>query len=212
MKKGIFFDLDGTLWDAVESITNSWNEELRRLGYDIVLTTPQLQKEMGKLMEAIADNILPMIEVPKRYEVLQKCTDYEMIYLAKKGGDLYEGLESVLEKLSKDYFLAVISNGQESYVKGFLDFYGFHKYFKDYEEAGRTGLPKNENIKLVAERNGIEQFYYVGDIEADMIAAEEAGATFIYAAYGFGKISTNPLKVDDIRHLPDLMKKLETEE
>lgn len=208
MKKGIFFDLDGTLWDAVENITNSWNEELKRLGYDVCLTPPQLQKEMGKLMEDIADSVFPMIDVSKRYDVLQKCMDYEMEYLANHGGILYDGVEETLKELSEDYCLAVISNGQETYVKGFLEYYHFEKYFNDYEEAGRTGKPKDENIKLVAERNQVDTFYYVGDILADMVSAEAAGATFIHAAYGFGTVPEDRLKIQSIRELPELMKSL----
>ena len=62
MKTGIFFDLDGTLWDAVESITTSWNIKLKELGYSIELTPAQLQKEMGTLMEDIADSVYTEIE------------------------------------------------------------------------------------------------------------------------------------------------------
>ena len=205
MKTGIFFDLDGTLWDAVENITISWNDELRRQGYPIVLSADTLQKEMGKLMEDIADSVFPTIEKEKRYGVLRRCMDYEMEYLKTHGGRLYDDLEDTLKILSSKYFLCVISNGQEDYVKNFLDYYGFHQYFSDYEEAGRTGMAKAENIRLVMERNHLEKAFYVGDILADMQAADKAGATFIHAAYGFGTAPADRPKINRISDLPDLM-------
>ena len=38
MKKGILFDLDGTLWDSREAVAASWNEELELLGVDYRVT------------------------------------------------------------------------------------------------------------------------------------------------------------------------------
>lgn len=208
MKTGIFFDLDGTLWDAVESITTSWNIKLKELGYSIELTPAQLQKEMGKLMEDIADSVFTEIEKPTRYDVLSQCMDYEMKYLKEYGGILYPEVEETLKQLKEGYFLAVISNGQETYVKDFIEFFHFEKYFDDYEEAGRAGFSKDINIELVAKRNHLERVFYVGDIEGDMIAAEKAGATFVHAAYGFGKVPEDRLKINAFKDLPNLLKNL----
>ena len=208
MKTGIFFDLDGTLWDAVESITTSWNIKLKDLGYSLKLTPEQLQKEMGKLMEDIADSVFSEIKKPTRYDVLKQCMDYEMEYLKEHGGVLYPEVENTLKQLKENYFLAVISNGQETYVKDFIEFFRFEKYFDDYEEAGRTGFSKDKNIELVAKRNHLERVFYVGDIEADMIAAEQSGATFIHAAYGFGTVPGDRLKIESFKDLPALLKNL----
>ena len=30
MKQCLFFDLDGTLWDALEPITTSWNQAMKK--------------------------------------------------------------------------------------------------------------------------------------------------------------------------------------
>ena len=174
MKTGIFFDLDGTLWDAVESITTSWNIKLKDLGYSLKLTPEQLQKEMGKLMEDIADSVFSEIKKPTRYDVLKQCMDYEMEYLKEHGGVLYPEVENTLKQLKENYFLAVISNGQETYAK----------------------------------RNHLERVFYVGDIEADMIAAEQSGATFIHAAYGFGTVPGDRLKIESFKDLPALLKNL----
>ena len=34
MKKGIIFDMDGTLWDSAAEVAESWNETVKRAGYD----------------------------------------------------------------------------------------------------------------------------------------------------------------------------------
>ena len=38
MKKGIIFDLDGTLWDAAEAVISAWNESFRKNGVRRVIT------------------------------------------------------------------------------------------------------------------------------------------------------------------------------
>ncbi|WP_332870072.1 HAD family hydrolase [Salisediminibacterium selenitireducens] len=58
----------------------------------------------------------------------------------------------------------------------------------DYENPGRTGLSKGENIKLIIERNHLFNPVYVGDTEGDLQASRYAGVPFVYAAYGFGHV------------------------
>ena len=44
---GILFDLDGTLWDAVEGICQGWNAGFQECGLEPALTVPQLRSCMG---------------------------------------------------------------------------------------------------------------------------------------------------------------------
>lgn len=208
MKIGILFDLDGTLWDATESITDSWNDILEKRDYDFRLTKEQVVKEMGKVMEDIADSLFPMIEVPERYDLLQESLDYETEYLKEHGGILYDGVEDVLKKLSEKYQVIMVSNGQEDYIKTFIEYFDFGKYISDYEEAGRTGKPKADNIRLVMERNHLEKAFYVGDTLGDMNSTDEAGIPFIHAAYGFGTVPADRIKINDIKELPNLIDSL----
>ena len=67
-------------------------------------------------------------------------------------------------------------------------------------------MPKGENIALIIERNHLERGIYVGDIQADYEAAVAAGADFIHAAYGFGKVEADVPKLQAFRELPQLLK------
>ena len=86
MKTGIIFDLDGTLWNATKQIAESWNVVFERYDdIDLRLTTKELEQQMGKLMETIADNLLPNIPVERRYNIylhIQECCTLTLkIYL-----------------------------------------------------------------------------------------------------------------------------------
>ena len=56
MKKGIIFDMDGTLWDSAENVAKSWNLAIQKSGMlEKELTTEDMKNVMGKTMDAIAD-------------------------------------------------------------------------------------------------------------------------------------------------------------
>jgi phosphoglycolate phosphatase len=86
-----------------------------------------------------------------------------------------------------------------------------HKYFSDYEEWGRTGLLKADNIRLVMERNGDDSAVYVGDIQKDADAAAEAGIPCIWAAYGFGHIKEPAGVLNSFTELPAVIDALRAE-
>ena len=83
-------------------------------------------------------------------------------------------------------------------------YYNFGQYFEDIECYGNNEKSKGDNIRLVMERNGLEQTIYVGDIQGDYDATMQAGATFIHAKYGFGTINTEVAEIEKFSDLPEV--------
>jgi len=203
MNKGIIFDLDGTLWDSSEQVVAAWNMALaKRPETDLQITVADMTSYMGKTMEAIAELMMPEIDLTTRLDIMKDCCDMEHEYLHNHSGKLFPELEETLKKLSESYKLIIVSNCQDGYIQTF-----FHcnpqleKYFVDFECPGRTGKGKGENIRLVVERNNLDKAVYVGDTQGDCDASDFAGVPFIHASYGFGKINKEVPKVTSFEHV-----------
>lgn len=208
MFDSILFDLDGTLWDAVPEIAQSWSLALSQKGIcRPPVTTEELRPCMGMLLPDIAARLLPQLPRERQLEVIRHCCAMENDYLARHGAALYPDAEDVLRALSKKYTLFVVSNCQDGYIQAFFQGTGMGKYFSGFECAGRTGRPKSENISLVMERHGLKYPVYLGDTALDQQSAAEAGIPFIHAAYGFGTAEKTPA-VQSLKELPELLEKL----
>lgn len=127
-------------------------------------------------------------------------------YLRRHGGKLYPQMEETLRELSQHLPLFIVSNCNADYIPCFLDAHKLHDCFQDWECIGRTGKPKGENIRLVAERNQVQRPVYVGDTALDQEAACFAGVPFLHAAYGFGRVTNVP----HIQEPRDLLQLLES--
>lgn len=205
MKKGILFDLDGTLWDSSRQVALSWKEALeKRHDVEKVITVEAIQNVMGKTMDEIADILFGEYSREKRMELLNYCCEEENAYLCTCGGNLLEGLEEMLIQMKeKGYHLFIVSNCQAGYIEVFLEYHKLGQYFDDFESFGRTGRPKGENIRLVVQRNHLEQALYVGDTQGDYEAAVEAGLPFIHARTGYGTVSALVPYVTTLSELPE---------
>lgn len=204
MKKGIIFDLDGTLWDATENLVFPWNEILRKNNIDITLGHADLMSFMGKTVSEISTMIMPEIEKSKRDEIATECALFGNNYLKTHGGKLYPKTEETLAELKKNYHISIVSNCLDGYIQAFLNFHHLNHYFDDFE-CGRTGLTKGENIKLVIERNALEKSIYVGDTESDYTAACFAKIPCIHAAYGFRTVVENIPKISAFSELSSVI-------
>jgi phosphoglycolate phosphatase len=206
----IIFDLDGTIWDPIDTVLDAWNSRIKE--HEQIkreLTRTDFESTMGLQMHEISLKLFPDLNEEIRAQVIKECCDAEQGYLKKHGGKLYPHVEDVLKKLSKKYKLYIVSNCQDGYIESFYEFHKLEKYFLDFENPGRTGLSKGENIKLIIQRNNLSDPVYVGDTEGDCKAAKYAAVPFVYAKYGFGQVNDYDESIDTFA---DLVKLYVTEE
>ncbi|KWX79028.1 HAD family hydrolase [Paenibacillus jilunlii] len=186
----MIFDLDGTLWDSLDVVADVWNRVLSEYKGSIgEVTKEDLRGIMGLQADEAGRKMFPDLDEEAQQKILGQCYEVECVSLAERGGKLFEQLEEVLKVLSAKYKLFIVSNCQAGYIEAFYEYHQLQKYFVDFENPGRTGLSKGENIKLVMERNNLKSPVYVGDTEKDLKAARDAGIPFVFASYGFGEVS-----------------------
>lgn len=206
MKKGLIFDLDGTLWDSSAQVVPAWNQALGRhpeLGRQI--TEDEMRSYMGKTVEMITELMLPGIPREERLAILEECCAEERVYLLRHGGTLYPRLEETLITLQKNYLLYIVSNCNDGYIETFLEYHQMGRFFSDTECFGRTRRQKGENIRLIIERNDLGRAVYIGDTQGDLDAADLAGIPFIYASYGFGKVNRDVPSISQFSELPQTL-------
>ena len=184
MKKGIIFDMDGTLWDSAENVAISWNIAIDKVGFQREpITKDDMYRVMGLTMDKIADLLFDGAKDEMKDELLRVSCVEENEYLKAHGGVIYPDLRSTMEELKGlGYHLYIVSNCQSGYIESFLDYYQFHDLFEDIECYGNNDKPKADNIALVVERNALDAAVYVGDIQGDYDSSLKAGISFIHAA------------------------------
>lgn len=202
---GIIFDLDGTLWDSTEIILKVWNDAANDFKeITTTVTVEDIQSAMGLLLLDIGKKFYPYLEEEEIKEIVKHCSKIENEYLSIHGAKLYDNLEENLKKLSKNHKLFIVSNCQDGYIEAFYKAHNLEKYFVDFENPGRTGMPKWENIKLIVERNNLKNPVYVGDTAGDRKAAKLAGVPFVFAKYGFGDVEDYDFVVDKLEDVAGL--------
>ena len=210
MKKGIIFDVDGSLWDSAKPVAESWTLMLERRYPELarIITPDDMYRNMGKTMDAIGADLFPGLAPDKRDEVMDACMRYENEYLADHPGVTYPNMKETLAALSREYGLYIVSNCQEGYIEALMAACGIASYISDTECFGATGRPKGDNIRLVMERNGLEKCLYVGDTAMDQEAAGKAGIPFVFASYGFGQASGADAVIGSLAELPRAVKEI----
>lgn len=208
MYDGVIFDLDGTLWNSTTEVAYAFNKVVKEKHPEITdeITVEKLQSLFGKPLDEIAVKLFLSVSEEHAIEVMRECCEYECRYLAEHGAILYDGLEDTLKALQKKYKLFIVSNCQDGYIECFFEAYPhLQQYFTDYECPGRTGKFKADNIRLVIERNKLENPIYVGDTQGDADACKEAEVPFIFARYGFGNVREYERAIDSLGELLEIL-------
>lgn len=207
----LIFDIDGTLWNTTDVVAVAWNRAVRESGIkeldNLHVTGKILQKEFGKPMDVIADDLFGDIDSVLKAELLKKCCRYEHEEIVNCNDDLtYAGMREGMQELSKKHRLFIVSNCQDGYIELVMEKNGLTKIIDDFECFGHTGLQKDENITLVIKRNGLvpEETLYIGDTMGDYTATKKAGLKFVFARYGFGDVPKADIVVDSFEDILNL--------
>ena len=187
----ILFDLDGTVTDSFEGVTNCVSYALKSFGIHISNTElscfigpPLFEqfKEFAKFDDLQAETAVKKYR--ERYSVtgLKECT------LAKDTEELLK----YLKEQGKTVALATCK--PEKYAKMILEYFNISRYFDfiggaELNPKGRTG--KYEVIEYVISKLGISaddraKTIMVGDTFYDIDGAKKAGIASVGVLFGFG--------------------------
>jgi phosphoglycolate phosphatase len=200
----IIFDLDGTLWDSTDTITDAWQTALSKAPYmnNEVMTRERVRSITGMTYDKIFEKLFPFLDDAQRAEVKHLCSVSELEILHKQGGTLYPELTQTLEYLGEKYKLYIVSNCQSGYIELFMDLYDMHGHFLAHQCFGTKGNPKADNIKDIVNDHNLKNPVYVGDTMGDYDSATKAGVPFIFASYGFGEVENGQVAtIDDFAQL-----------
>ena len=197
----LIFDMDGTLWDAADTYTESWNLVYRELGMDTHLTRTELSKMIGMDAKKVTAARLPGFDTERQMEIYGIVNERRKVLLAKNGGFLYNGVIDGLKLLSTKYKLFILSNCAAGIIRVFIDWAGIDEYITDEIATGINLMPKHHNIQLLTDRHQLTNPVYIGDTLGDGEESRKAGIPFILVTYGFGDTDDYDLKFDDFKAL-----------
>ena len=205
MKKAIFFDLDGTLWNALTPIQDSWNTAMAKHGRHYRFSLEMITSYMGLTPEETAIIAFPDVTLEKGMEFFKECLDEEIKYLSNNPGTIYPHEKEILSELSCKYQLFIVSNCDKGYIENYLNALEMNEYFTDHTCIGDTGKPKWQSILYLKDKYNIDDIIYIGDTLKDKTESVKASVKFIHASYGFGVIDNKKYSITSLLQLPDLV-------
>ncbi|MDB5022474.1 MAG: family hydrolase [Mucilaginibacter sp.] len=192
----IIFDMDGTLWDAVDTYAVSWNMVFEQLGIDKSMSRDELAKMVGWEGKKVLKTIMPEYDEQMQLSIYEKVNEIRRELLPQRGGILYDGVKDGLQQLAGKYQLFILSNCAKGVIKLFIDWAGIGGQIIDEIAYGTNYMPKSHNIKLLIERHDLKSPVYVGDTVGDGEQSRLAGIPFVFVSYGFGATDDHDISFD----------------
>ena len=197
----LIFDMDGTLWDAVDTYAHSWNVVFNEMGIEKIIDRNVLAPMVGWEGKKVIETLMPEFDHQKRLDIYATVNDRRHSLIGEKGGILYDGVAEGLPELAKQYKLFILSNCAKGIIRQFINWSGIDAYVTDEIAYGTNFMPKHHNINLLIEKHGLKSPVYVGDTAGDGEQTRLAGIPFVFVSYGFGTTDDYDLKFDDFGSL-----------
>ena len=187
--RSVLFDLDGTLVDSLEDLTDAVNH-VRQQFVLPPLATSAVSMLIGKGALNLLQRALPTCSSTEIERALQLFFDYNAAHIVDKSR-LYPGVREMLEVLqNKGVRLAVVSNKSESLSRLILKSLGIHDCFESI--SGGDTFPESKPSPLpllrVIEQQGVapQECLMVGDSINDIQAGNLAGMATVGCSWGYG--------------------------
>lgn len=188
--EAVLFDLDGTLLDTLEDLTDSVNAILEKYGYP-KRGKKEIRKFLGNGSRKLMEQALPeMVEQERFEQMLAEYTAYYKAHMEEKTRP-YDGILELLDALQERKIrIGVVSNKFDTAVKELCEKYFAGKVDEaagEQESLGIRRKPAPDMVLAAASSLGIkrENCLYVGDSEVDLQTAENAGMDCVGVCWGF---------------------------
>jgi phosphoglycolate phosphatase len=199
----LIFDMDGTLWDAVETYAQSWNEYFKQHDITRHINKADIQGYMGLEAAAYLEKVLPANSIDERTAIYKEVVAIQYQLIATVGGTLYNGVIEGLQALSKKYKLFIVSNCPAHTIHYFMQWANIGELITDTVAHGQTGKPKCENIQLLIEKYTLQSPVYIGDTNGDAVQSRMAKVPFVFVDYGFGSATDYVARFSSFTALAD---------
>lgn len=185
----ILFDLDGTLTDPGEGITNSVAHALKKLGIPV----PERRALYKFIGPPLYQSFMDFYGLDR--EKALEAVEFYREYYRDRGiweNEVYAGIPELLAKLKgADKRLLVATSKPENFALQILEHFDLRQYFD--RVAGSTldssRVEKADVIRYALEQQGIApgpSVVMVGDREHDVLGARKAGLDCIGVLFGYG--------------------------
>lgn len=185
----LFFDLDGTLTDPAQGITNSFIHALKYFGIEI----PSYEKLCSFIGPPLVDTFKTQFGFSDEQaaEGVKKYREY----FAVKGlleNTVYPGIPELLATLKQNgKKLVVATSKPEEYSIKIIEHFGLSQYFENVcgSLMDETRSKKDEVIEYAIERNHIadrSKILMIGDRKHDMLGAKKCGIAACGILFGYG--------------------------
>ena len=197
----IIFDFDGVIVDSLKPLFLTWKKIAEEFDSKVKISDIEKYKKMFK------NSVIKMLEsIGLSKKESNRSIEIYLETLEKDPPILFKGIKTVLNKLSKNNTLVLVSGSLEEVIK------------KRLKEEGILGLfdiiipmiklernkpdPYHINLAIKKLKTNPKDIIYVGDTVEDIQAARNAGISkIIGVSYGFGSKnslkSENPSKIVD---------------
>lgn len=189
-KRYAIFDLDGTLLDTLDDLTDSMNYILGKHNFTL-RTRDEVRNFVGNGVRKLVERAVPP-EYKADDEFIDKFYDDFSLYY-NSHSDIktapYPGTLDMLDKLLHSGFdIAIVSNKIDSAVKSLsTKFFGERIKSAIGEKPSIRHKPEPDMVFMAMEEMGAdkENSIYIGDSEVDIQTAKNAGIPCISVLWGF---------------------------
>ena len=177
---GILFDLDGTLLDTLDDLTDATNHTLAQLGYPL-----RSREEMRRFVgNGAARQLQQSVPEGEPWEAaLELYLPYYSTHCRIKTAP-YPGIPETLAALREQYPVAIVSNKPDGATKALCaDF--FPGICAMGQSDGFPRKPAPDMVFRAMQEIGADTCIYVGDSEVDILTAKNADVPCISVLWGF---------------------------
>ena len=180
---GLIFDLDGTLLNTLEDLTDATNYALAQFGCP-ARTLEEIRRVVGNgARNQICKSLPGKADDPDPEQVLAVYKEYYNAHCQIKTRP-YDGVLETLEKLAGKYPVAIVSNKPDTAVKPLCA-----AHFPGVYALGETPdcprKPAPDMVYKAMKDLQVDGCIYVGDSEVDIATAKNAGVPCLSVLWGF---------------------------